>query len=77
MTDGMMSLRTVEKIRRRSPAQYDSFAADEIEIRGLTGAAFGEKRPERLSEDNGHRDRAWEVRGILDQPGRLPGQAWG
>lgn len=34
----------------------------EMEIGGLTGAAYGEKDPERLAQRNGYRERDWETR---------------
>jgi transposase-like protein len=34
----------------------------ELEIGGLTGAAYGEKNPERLAQRNGYRERDWETR---------------
>lgn len=34
----------------------------ELEVGGLTGAGFGEKRPERLAKRNGYRERDWETR---------------
>jgi transposase-like protein len=34
----------------------------ELEIEGLTGAAYGEKSPERLAQRNDYRERDWETR---------------
>ena len=34
----------------------------ELEVGGLTGAAFGEKDVDRLAQRNGYRDRDWETR---------------
>ncbi|WP_176592148.1 IS256 family transposase [Sphingobium sp. EM0848] len=34
----------------------------EMEVGGLTGAAYGEKAPERLAQRNGYRERDWETR---------------
>lgn len=34
----------------------------ELEVEGQTGAAHGEKNPERLAQRNGYRDRIWETR---------------
>ena len=34
----------------------------ELEVGGLTGAAWGEKSPDRLVQRNGYRDRSWETR---------------
>ena len=34
----------------------------ELEVEGLTGAAHGERRPERTNQRNGYRDRLWETR---------------
>jgi transposase-like protein len=34
----------------------------ELEVESQTGAAYGEKSPERLAQRNGYRDRIWETR---------------
>lgn len=34
----------------------------ELEVGSVTGAAYGEKDPERLAQRNGYRDRDWETR---------------
>ena len=34
----------------------------ELEVEGLTGAAHGERSPERMTHRNGYRDRLWETR---------------
>jgi putative transposase len=67
MTDDMMSLRAlVEKTAGADLLrEMVGFAAQrlmELEIEGLTGAAYGAKSSERLAQRNGYREGVWETR---------------
>lgn len=67
MTDDMITLQTL--LAKQPDAdivrEMLGFAAQrlmELEVEGKTGAAHGERNPERLTHRNGYRDRSWETR---------------
>jgi putative transposase len=67
MTEEMMNLQAL--LEKSSDADLlramIGFAAQrlmELEVEGLTGAAHGERQPDRLTHRNGYRDRLWETR---------------
>ncbi len=67
MTDGMIALQTL--LAKQPDAdivrEMLGFAAQrlmELGVEGKTGAALGERNPDRLTHRNGYRDRTWETR---------------
>jgi putative transposase len=67
MTEDMMALRGLMEKSADADLLREmiGFAAQrlmELEVTAKTGAAFGEKTPERLAQRNGYRDRDWETR---------------
>ncbi|ACL59858.1 transposase mutator type [Methylobacterium nodulans ORS 2060] len=67
MTDAMMSLRALaeKSLEPDVLREMIGFAAQrlmELEVASLTGAAHGERSPERLAQRNGYRDRDWQTR---------------
>ena len=67
MTDDMMTLRALmekspDASFLREMIGYGAQRLMELVVGGLTGAAHGEKSPERLAQRNGYRDRDWETR---------------
>ena len=74
MTDEMMSLRAL--LEKSADAdllrEMVGFAAQrlmELEVESLTGAAHGERSPDRINHHNGYRDLDWETRaGTIELP---------
>ena len=67
MTDDMIAFRGLMEKSADADLLREmiGFAAQrlmELEVGQLTGAAHGEKSPERLAQRNGYRDRDWETR---------------
>jgi putative transposase len=67
MTNETMNLKAV--IEKTPDAdllrEMIGFAAErlmDMEVTGQTGAAYGEKSPDRLVQRNGYRERVWETR---------------
>ena len=67
MTDDMMTLRGL--LEKSSDAdllrEMIGFAAERLmalEVEGLTGAAHGERSPDRITRRNGYRERSWRTR---------------
>jgi putative transposase len=67
MTNDMMTLRTL--LEKSSDTdllrEMIGFTAQRLmalEVEGVTGAAPGERSPERINQRNGYRDRVWETR---------------
>jgi putative transposase len=73
MTDEMMRLRTLLG-KSADVSEMVGFGARrlrELEVESLTGAAPGERSPDRINHRNGYRDRDWETRVGTVEP-RIP-----
>jgi transposase-like protein len=72
MTDEMMTLKALleksaDSDLLREMIGFTAKRLMELEVEGLTGAAPGERSPERVNQRNGYRDRSWETRaGTVD-----------
>ena len=67
MTDEMMTFRTLlekswDTDLLREMIGFTAQRLMALEVDGLTGAAPGERSPERINQRNGYRDRIWETR---------------
>ena len=67
MTDDMMNLgalveETPDADLLREMIGFAAQRLMELEVEGVTGAAYGEKNQERLAQRNGYRDRMWDTR---------------
>jgi putative transposase len=67
MTNDMMTLRTLleqssDTDLLREMIGFTAQRLMALEVEGLTGAAPGERSPERINQRNGYRDRVWETR---------------
>ena len=67
MTDETLNLKAlIEKTPDadllREMIGYAAERLMDMEVGGLTGAAYGEKNPDRLAQRNGYRERGWETR---------------
>ena len=67
MTDDMMHLyglveKTPDADLLREMISFAAAGLMELEVGAATGAAWGEKSPERTAQRNGYRDRDWETR---------------
>jgi transposase-like protein len=70
MTDAMMDLRALLEKQPDADVLREmiGFCAKqlmELEVAARTGAAYGEKSPDRLAQRNGYRERDWETRAGL------------